>query len=260
MDIFRYLREMARNQSVIKLLNVYKGIPISHDAQISSIGDSEIQVHSNRTQLACFYYQQETYLKGEELPCILRSQVASLNLGKENATLTNLEVASENVGKRSQIRVEPEEPLVALVQFNGASMGLAAPIADISGDGAAVYLEPYMFSPKLCRPGNQVSVSITLPDTVSQRIRRTGEKSPRDTRNPGAYQSDPMSKTGGTVALSTTGEVISVRSEFIRYRVGMRLFFKDLSRTVVLQYISQRQSEIIRDLAKLADELYSRKK
>jgi hypothetical protein len=240
MDIFQFLREIARNQSAIKLLNVYKGLPISHDARICSIGDSEIQVHSNRHQLASLYYQQETYLKGEDLPYVLRSQVASLNLGREDATLTNLEMASQNVGHRSQIRVEPDEPLSAFIQFNGAPMGLAVLIADISADGAAVYLKPYMFSPRLCRPGNQVSVSITLPDNISQKIKK--------------------SSTSGTVALSTTGEVTSARSEFVRYRVGMRLFFKDLSRTVILQYISQRQSEIIRDLAQLSDELYSRKK
>lgn len=240
MDILQYLREIARNQSVVRLLNVYKGLPISHDTQISSIGESEIRVHSNRFQLACLYYQQETYLKGEALPYVLRSQVASLHLGKEDATLTQLEVASKDVGNRSQIRVEPVERLIALIQFYGASMGLAAPIADISVDGAAIYLEPYMFSPKLCRPGNKVAVSITLPDHAPQKIKKTSES--------------------GTIVLSTTGEVISVHSELIRYRVGMRLFFKDLSRTVILQYISQRQSEIIRDLSQLADELYSRKK
>jgi hypothetical protein len=240
MEILEYLREIARNQSAVKLLNVYKGLPISYDTQISSIGESEIRVHSNRFQLACLYYQQETYLKGETLPYVLRSQVASLHLGKDDAILTQVEVASNDVGKRSQIRVEPGDTLIALIQFFGAPMGLAAPIADISVDGAAIYLEPYMFSPKLCRPGNKVSVSITLPDNVSQRMKKSSES--------------------GTISLSTSGEVVSVRSELIRYRVGMRLYFKDLSRTVILQYISQRQSEIIRDLSQLADELYSRKK
>ncbi len=166
MDIIQFLREIARNQSTFKLLNVYKGLPISYDTQIGSIGESEIRVHSNRFQLACLYHQQEAYIKGETLPYVLRSQVASLHLGREDATLTRLELASKNVGNRSQIRVEPGERLSAFIHFYGASMGLAAPIADISADGAAIYLEPYMFSSKLCRPGNKVTVSITLPDKV----------------------------------------------------------------------------------------------
>jgi hypothetical protein len=40
----------------------------------------------------------------------------------------------------------------------------------------------------------------------------------------------------------------------------MKLFFKDLSRVVILQYIAKRQSEIIQDLRILSDDLYSRKK
>jgi hypothetical protein len=260
MDIFRYLREIARNQSTLTLLNVYKGVPISHDAQIRSIGDSEIQVHSNKFQLACLYYQQETFLKGQELPYILRSQVESLHLGRDDATLTNLEVTSENIGNRSQVRVVPSEPLNAIIQFSGAPVGLAAPIADISAEGAAAYLEPYIYSPRLCRPGNQVSVAITLPDTVSQKIKRPVERNSRDTRNSGSGPSDATFRPGGTVVLSTIGEVTSVHSELIGYRVGMRLYFKDLSRMVIMQYISQRQAEIIRDLTQLADELYSRRK
>ncbi len=260
MNFFQDLREIARKQLGIRLLNVYKGLPISYDAQISSVGDVEIQVHSNRYQIACLYYQQETYLMGNELPYTLRSQVASLHLGKDDATLTQLELASENIGNRLQIRVVPDEPLIALIQFTGAPMGLAAPVADISAEGMAVYLEPYMYSPRLCLPGNPVSVRITLPDQISQKIKKSIIKNPHEIRTTGTLRSDISVHSEGSVVISTTGKVTSVRSELIRYRVGMRLFFKDLSRTVILQYLSQRQSEIIRDLSQLSDELYSRKK
>lgn len=260
MDLFQHLRQVARNGSAIKLLNVYKGLPISYEAQISSIGDLEIQVRSNRYQIACLYYQHETYIQSDELPFVLRSQVVNLHLGRETATLTNFEAAAKNIGNRTQIRVEPGEPLVALIQFHGAPIGLAAPITDISAEGASFYLEPYLFSSRLCRPGNQLSVRITLPDNLSQRAKKTIIKNPRDNRSIYASQPDASIGSEGTVTISTTGQVTWVRSELIHYRVGVRLLFKDLSRTIILQYISQRQSEIIRDLTRLSDELYSRKK
>lgn len=259
MDLYPYLKQISRNHGDIKLLNVYKGLPISYDAQIHSVGDSEIQVHSSRHQLACLYYQEETYLQMEALPFIVRSQVVSLHLGNESATLSNLEAVPNNIGKRSQIRVEPEERLIALIQFQGATMSVTAPIADISAEGAGVYLEPYMFSPRLCQIGNPVSVSITLPDTVSQKLIKTA-KPLRDIRTTGPLRHDAAVGSAGTVVLTTTGKITSVHSELVRYRVGMQLHFKDLSRTVILQYISQRQSEIIRDLSILTDELYNRKK
>lgn len=260
MNLYPYLRQIASNHSAVKLLNVYKGLPISYDAKIHSVGESEIQVHSNRYQLACLYYQQETYLQGEELPFGLRAQVLSLHLTNESATLSNLEAAPNKVGLRSQIRVEPEEQLIALIQFQGAPMSVTAPIADISAEGAGIYLEPYMFSPRLCQVGNLVSVSISLPDTVSQKLIKT-TRPLRDIRTTGPLRHDAAAiGSAGTVVLTTTGKITSVHSELIRYRVGLRLLFKDLSRTVILQYIAQRQSEIIRDLSILTDELYHRKK
>ena len=260
LDLFPLLRQIAKDRSDIRLLNVYKGLPISYDAQIHSVGDSEIQIHSNRFQLACLYYQQETFLQGEALPFVLRSQVVSLHLGKEDATLSNLELAPQSIGNREQIRVEPDGQLFALIQFSGAPIGLSAPIADISAEGAGVYLESYMFSPRFCYPGNSISVSITLPDTVSQKLKKSFSKPLRDIKTTGSLHADAAIGSAGTVVITTLGKVTSVRSEFIRYRVGLRLFFRDLSRSVILQYIAQRQSEIIRDLSILTDDLYNRKK
>lgn len=254
-DIYLLLRQIARAQPNVKLLNVYKGLPISYDAHINSVGDSDILVHSNRFQMACLYYQRETYLLGDEIPFLLRSDVISLNLGKENAQLANFEVAQNGIGARAQIRVEPEEPLVARIRFEGSPMEFLAPIVDISAEGGAAEFEHYMFPMRLCYKGNPLTISITLPDNISQKIKKFPT---RPLPSPSEMRREPA----GAVVLSTTGRVTSVRveSDGNRYRVGMRLFFKDLARTVILQYISQRQSEIIRDLGMLADELYKIKK
>ena len=262
-DPYLLLEQTARNRSGIKLLNVYKGLPVSYDVSIHSIGNSEIQVHSNRHQLACLYYQRETYLQGEELPFILRSQVMSLHLGKENAVLANLEMAPNSIGNRSQIRVEPDEPLLAGIQFDGSSSEFFVPVADISAEGAGVYFEHYVFPARSCQPGNEISMSLWLPDNISSKRKRLPTKPLIESRNSRSFSRPELPKgQDGKVVLTTKGKVVSVRPEFHsnRYRIGLKLFFKDLSRTVILHYISQRQSEIIRDLSMLTDELYSRKK
>ena len=254
-DLHLIIRQLARIQPNIKLLNVYKGLPISYDAFISSVGDGEIRVHSNRFQLACLYYQRETYLQGNEIPFLLRSQVNSLHLGREDATLTSFEVADQGIGERSQIRVEPEESLIARIKFDGSAMEFIAPLADISAEGASACFEHYVFPMRLCRPGNSVTLTLSLPHSVTQRIRKLFTK---------PLPLGPETSRGQTdaVVISTIGKVMSIRTERDRnrYRVGMKLFFRDLSRTAILQYISQRQSEIIRDLSVLTNELYSLKK
>jgi hypothetical protein len=261
-DLYLLLDQLAKNQSEIKLLNVYKGLPVSYDVQIKAVGDSEIQVHSNKYQLACLYHQRETYLQGDKLPFTLRSQVMSLHLGKENAVLANLEMAPNSIGNRTQIRVEPDEPLLGVIQFNGSASEFFVPLGDISGEGAGVYFEHYMFPARLCQPGNEISMTIWLPDTSAPKTRRLPTRPLIESRNAKPLSRPDLPKgQDGKIVITTTGRIMSVHPEFQwkRYRVGMKLFFKDLSRTVILHYISQRQSEIIRDLSILTDELYSRK-
>jgi len=246
------------------MLNIYKGLPISYDTSIDSIGDSEIQVHSNKHQLTCFYYQGISYLQDDELPFIIRSQVISLNLAKESAIFSNFEAVKNNIGNRTQIRVEPDEPLIASIQFDGSISEILAPLADISAGGASIYFDAYMFPARLSQPGNELTMTISLPDSVSHKIKKLSQKPNIDARktNLSSRTNNLSERQDGKIAITTRGRVIAIQPEFQlkRYRVSVKLFFKDLSRMVILQYISQRQTEIIQDLRILSDELYSRKK
>jgi urease beta subunit len=161
-------------------------------------------------------------------------------------------VVKNNIGSRTQIRVEPDEPLIATVQFNGSASEIPVPLADISAGGASVYFETYMFPARLAQPGNELTMTISLPDSVSNKIKKSNLPS----------RTNHTDRQDGKIVITTSGRVIGVQSEFHlkRYRVNMKLFFKDLSRVVILQYIAKRQSEIIQDLRILSDDLYSRKK
>jgi hypothetical protein len=71
-DLIRMLEQFATNQSEVKLLNIYKGLPITYDTNINSVGDFEIFVPANRQHIACLYYQRETFLQVEKLPFLIR--------------------------------------------------------------------------------------------------------------------------------------------------------------------------------------------
>jgi hypothetical protein len=262
-DILQVLRQIARSRSEIKLLNIYKGLPISYDTNIDSMGDSEIQVYSSKQQIACLYHQGETYLQGEELPFIIRSQVMSVNLAKESAIFSNFEAVKNNIGKRTEIRVEPGEPLMVAIQFNGSASEMLAPLADISAGGASVYFETYMYSARLCQPGNDLTMTLSLPDSVSSKIKKLSQKPNIDNRKLNLpFRTNLNEDRYGKIVITARGRIITVQPEFHlnRYRVSVKLYFKDLSRTVILQYIAQRQTEIIQELRILSDGLYSLKK
>jgi hypothetical protein len=244
---------MSRNRAEIRMLNIYKGLPISYETSIHSVGQFEIRVPGSKQQLACLYHQRETYLQGNQLPFLIRSQVLSLNLAKEDAVLANFEVAKPEIGKRAQIRVEPDEPLVAFLQLTASGYDLPVPLTDISAEGASFFLETQLFPIRRIRPGNELTATISFPDTVSQKIRRLATK---PLSRPG-----PAGGQDGRVTITAAGKIMSVQPQpqHDRYRVGLKLYFQDLARMVILQYIAQRQAEIIRDLHLLSDELYQRK-
>ncbi len=245
-ELLQLLQRAARSQTEIRLLNIYKGLPLLYETTIEAVGGLEISVPSSRQHLACLFHQRETYLQTEAVPFLIRSQVISLNLAKEAATLSHFEVAKPQIGKRSQIRVEPEEALAATIQFRDSGYEMPAALVDISSEGASMYLPAPLFPVRQFKVGNEINVSISFPDTLSQRIRK------------GAARGGSEAK----VTLQANGKIASVllEAQENRYRVGMRLFFHPLSRAVVLQYIAQRQAEIIRDLRLLSEELYKRHK
>lgn len=256
MELFR---QIARNRSGIRLLNIYKGLPISHDTSVDSVVASEIRVPSSKHQIACLYHQGESYLQGSELPFIIRSEVMSLNLAKEYVVFSNFEVAKNNIGKRAQIRVEPEEPLIVSIKFNGSPAEFLAPLADISINGASIHFEAFMFPARLCQPANELTMTIPLPDAVSNKLRKLSQKPKLDARKVTApLRASSTGGLDGRIVITAHGRVIAIRAEshLGRFRVSTQLFFKDLSQMVILQYISQRQSEIIQDLRLLSEELY----
>ena len=262
MDILQTLKQIARNKSGIKLLNIYKGLPISYDTNIISVGSSEIQVSGNKSHIACLYYQGESYLQGDELPAVIHSTVISLNLAQDSANLANFEVAQNNIGKRMQIRVEPDDPLVVTVQFKGSAYEFLAPLADISENGASIFFEDYLFPTRLAQPGNELTMTISIPDFATNKMKKLPQKPGSEGRKvlPNLY-ANPSKGQDGHIVITANGRVIAVRSDADakNYRVSTQLYFKDLSRMVVLQYLSHRQSEIIKDLRVLSEDLYNRR-
>ena len=280
-DLFLLFQKIQHSQSELKLLNIYKGLPISCDTSILSVGDIDIKVHANRSQLACLYYQHETFLQGENLPDTLLAQVISINLSREDAVLTNSEVIKKEIGKRSEIRVEPGEPMIVMLQMKETGTKLNVFLADISTSGIGVYLDRALFHPRFYKSGDDLSVTVFFPASFVPSSRSHSASPPPDPLKiasariisanyrspvacPKSYPRRHFSSPKGvesSTTITARGTLINIHPElhYSRYRLGIKLNFDEASTALVLQYIAQRQPEIIRDLRLLADELYQQK-
>jgi len=255
MDLLAILRQIAREQSGVRLMNIFKGLPISYDTVIASVGAAEVQVPCSKNHIACLYHQGEAYLMGESTPVVIHAKVLRLSLAKDYAVLSDFESAQDNIGKRTQIRVEPGEPIMVGIEFKGSAFKFVAPLADISANGASVFFESGMFPGRISKIGSELTMSIPLPDSMTHKAQKITEKASKEIRKTLAP------RQGNQVVVNAHGRVVAVTpdEESNRYRVSAHVIFKDLSRMVILQYITTRQSEIIQDLRALAEDLYKRK-
>lgn len=256
MDLLNILRQITKEQSSVRLMNIYKGLPISYDTVITSVGAAEVQVPCSKNHIACLYHQGESYLMGESIPVVIRAKVMRLSLAKDYAVLSDFESAQDNIGKRMQIRVEPGEPIMVGIEFKGSSFEFIAPLADLSANGASVFFESTMFPGRLSKPGSELTMSIPLPDSMAPKVKKLVAQ-----KTTGELRKILPPSQGNQVVVNAHGRVIAVTPdiESNRYRVSTQLSFKDLSRMVILQYISTRQSEIIQDLHAFAEDLYKHK-
>lgn len=204
MDLLSILRQIAREQSSIRLMNIYKGLPISYDTNIASVGATEIQVPCSKNHIACLYHQGESYLMGESVPVVIRAKVLRLSLTKDYAVLSDFESAQDNIGKRMQIRVEPGEPIMASLEFKGSSFEFIAPLADLSANGASVFFESTMFPGRLSKPGSELTMSIPLPDSMAHKVKKITQKASSDVR-----KTLPPPQ-GNHVVVNAHGKVVTV--------------------------------------------------
>jgi hypothetical protein len=269
------LLQLARTKTPVKLLNIYKGIPISNDALIDLVDANGVQITTQRYQISCLYLTHETYILSGYLPSVLHADVTRLNAAAMKAVLANFQPAQPTIGLRSQVRVEPEAPVVVQVQVKNSSTHIPASLLDLSADGLGLLLDRHLFHPHVFQAGTELDATFTLdvqinaPARVTQPLAGPSALENRYSRdairglsggggssNSGKTQSLPPSPRN-TNKVSVHGRIIKVRpdSQAGGIRLGVRLVVDETTHMVMTQYISKRQTELIREINSLYEGL-----
>lgn len=273
-EILTILQNIARQDSIVRLENIYKGLPVSYDATILSIGPNYIQVECNRYQIASLYLNRSTYIIHPNLSQAVSCTVAGLRPAFLQAYLGAFDYSDYKARNRDYLRVNPDEPVRCELQLRNSISPVIGTVADISSDGIGVYLDRSYFYPKLYQPGTELMVRAVLPGggvaptRVTMPLSNTmGDLTSRYTREGirGAnlsLDSDDSPRRQMTASpaeppgqIQARGKIIKVYPELHsgRYRLGIQFLPDDRTVTVVSQYISHRQAAIIREFKTLYD-------
>ena len=265
-----YFKEIFSAGKEISLLNVFKGIPLSFPAKIEQIDENHIHVCTENHQAVCMYLEKSTYIQSDMLPEVLRADVIDLDAENHLATLGNFSQVKSDIGSRHLVRIQPQEPLEGDIQLTVEDSVERGELADISQNGLGIYVNSSFMNVWRVSKGDELIVSLRLPGVYSIGEYRSDfldENTPIDRfardnirfspvpnreakkKDYGAMPvhkvSNPKFRIKAIIANITQEKAID------RYRIGMRILSAEPSRTIITQFIAQRQSEIIREIKTL---------
>jgi hypothetical protein len=225
-DIFLRLTALKEPLSNLRLLNIYKGLPISHDASIIKIERPAMLVSVSKLQATCLELQRHTYVQITELKCVLSASVYTVNFVDEIASLHNFDYAPSTIGNRQIVRVQPADPIELELLISGQTFKCR--LADISYSGVGVYTATIFYGGEVFNINRRATLVLRLPS-----------------------QSASM-KIAVKIANVKKGQQMS-------YRLGMQLFPEAEAKQEIARFVAMRQSEIQREIRTLYDALYKLK-
>ena len=271
MDRTGIFRQIYQDKGSIRLMNVFKGIPIATSGILLAVDPESITVHTEKSQVVSMYHDKVTFIQTDLNNTIFKADVESIDFKNVNAVLVNLEPANNEIGKRTQVRVVPNDPIRSVVKTSEIRSINQGMLADISQTGLAIFIRSEDFSPAVYKPGTKINVFLKLPlpkrttaklqmpeIEVKPRYDNLRQPTYQHTATPIGNGEEKQEKLDPEVEL--IGTIVNVHSDNWngRYRVGIKVSMRDPSKKVLSNFISMRQAEIIREIREAYQMLASR--
>lgn len=226
-EIMDGLAQIAAAKQAVRLINVYKGFPITYEAEILNIDENGVLFKVHRYQALCLWLGNQTYIKTALFPEILRASAIGVDIEEERAMLAHFEFMGKGIGLRRTVRVQPKDTIE--VTITARTMRVKTVLADISVHGLAVYLDAFFFNPRVFKIDEEVSLLLHLPD--------------------------PNSVVRTEVRLN--GHIRSVvRETAQRIRIGILIQQKEDANVPELsRYVTLRQAEVLKEIRMLHNSL-----
>ena len=213
--IFTCLQECERTDQPVKLINAYRGIPITYPVRVLSVGGGMVDLGVNDYQAICLARDKKTYLQYPGKPEVLSARVIFVDIANQEARLTEFTKATGSMGKRLCTRVQPIAPINAEIRLEQHL--LACQLVDISLTGAGIVLqETNLKELSHIHKGARLQLHFTLPPLHAP--------------------------------VQLAGQVTSVGDPGGRH-LGCQIFPKGNMDRLLLEYVALRRDELMRELS-----------
>jgi hypothetical protein len=228
LGIFQHLR---RKRKPIDLMNVYKGLPVVSSVRIIHVDTRCIMVISDENQLVCLSADYQAYIRHEYFPRHVLARVKSIDLANREVALCDFAYMGPGIGNRKHLRIQPDKLVLSVLQRAGTEESRQGDMVDLSREGLAVFVNRPELPVEFAEIGTQVDVTLRLP------VSNPTSSNPEDGRTDAGE-------------LRLVGVVVNMQVDAVKgwYRLGLRLAPWHAANETLLQFIDQRQEEILEEL------------
>ena len=216
-DILRRLWTSFQAHQTVKMLNMFRGMPVSYDATIALISQEYAALTVHGYQAACIFLEKRAYLQSQVLPEVVQAHPISIDVPHGEVILNRFSITGLNFSRRMATRVQPKESVRVQIHTNEAT--IPGSLADLSVSGMGVYTFGAYVSEQMDLSRHEVvSLELTLP-LVERR-------------------------------LELQGRVINVSRErfTLLSRCGIEIVIDPEAETILQEFISQRKSQVFQEL------------
>lgn len=162
-ELMGIFSNLILEQKPVTMYNTYRGLPFNYDADILAVEQGNVATRVHQHQAVSMALEGRTFLYSGAFPEVIRANVVEVDFRKEQATINEFIGVGDNVGKRTSIRVQPDESLEAEI-YDGRRR-IRGRIVDISGSGMCIFtfaIDMYGLSFRL---GWEVYIDFKPPNT-----------------------------------------------------------------------------------------------
>jgi len=229
-DLLAVFQNLMDADLPVRLLNYYRGLPVSYDAHIVDLSQGTLTLNVHQDQVVCMVLENKAWLlkvlppAGRGSPRSLQAQVISLDLAKKQAVLTEFSRPKKEVERRGAVRLQPEELIGVDMEIGG--MHYTGKLADISVTWLGIFsFGTYVYSEYMIPKNADIVLECRLP-IIDVLVRVEGK----------------------------AVHAASQRESFMQ-RVGIRIQPNREVRQFLQQYVDLRKDEMLRELSFIYDSM-----
>lgn len=212
-----YLLQQLRtkeNSRIVTLMNIYKEIPISNNAEILEVRGSHILIATNELQIAVIKACGETFISTKHFPISILGRLEDYDIKRSTVTLNNLSYAELYTNHRNTVRVRLPRPLNVIMHADNNIISGA--ILDISHGGCGMNT----LTTAGLESANGVSLKLKLLDPTTRQV----------------------------IEADIPCVVVRIDNTRPPFKVALSFTHNQLTEVVVSRFIYQRQLEIVKEL------------